>query len=251
MIRITFLLSVLILLIGCKENEQSKSYQDEPNAKLDSASSQHWTSLAESLKDTILERSSPRALDLTKHQIFIDTTRNSKFYQSLKNWKESIWDKKAINSTLNLLNEDFKPIQVDLKSFPNHFITLRKLNDQFVLYDRCDGIDPRFEIRDSVFIIYGPLESHAEPISRMISITDDSIELELKTFQLRSHDEKSRLNIKRVEDFIYKLSYSSLYNGKTYIRNEYLTTIDAIQKFDLVVNNCPIIKVREFDGFDE
>ena len=247
MTRLTFILAIIILTISCAENREPKSTQSESTSKIDSAADRPRTLLEESEEDTILERNDPNLLDLSKHQVFIDTTRNSTFYESVKQWSESKWDKQSINSSLNAINKDFKPKHIDLKDFPSHFITLRKLNDQFVLYDRCDGIDPRFEIRDTAFIFYGPLESDAESISKMISLTDNSIELELRTFQAKSNDQKSRLTIEKIDDFIYKLTYKN----QTFDRVEYLTTINGIEKFDLVVNNCPTMKMMEFDGFDE
>ncbi|HBF21700.1 MAG: hypothetical protein CMI36_14920 [Owenweeksia sp.] len=226
---------------------KSKATQRETTSKIDSAADRPKTLLEETEEDTILERNDPNSLDLSKHQIFIDTTRNSTFYESVKQWGESKWDKQSIKSSLNAINKDFKPKQIDLKNFPSHFITLRKFNDQFVLYDRCDGIDPRFEIRDTAFIFYGPLESDAESISNIISLTNNSIELELRTFQAKSNDQKSRLKIEKIDDFIYKMTYKN----QTFDRVEYLTTVDGIEKFDLVVNNCPTMKMMEFDGFDE
>ena len=226
---------------------KSKSTQRETTSKIDSAADRPKTLLEETEEDTILERNNPNSLDLTKHQIFIDTTRSSKFYERIKNWKQSKLDKRTIESYLFEINKGSQPEQIDLKEFPSHFITLRKLNDKFVLYERCDGIDPRFEIRDTAFIFYGPLESDAESISKMISLTNNSIELELRTFQAKSSDQKSRLKIERIDDFIYKLTYKN----QTFDRVEYLTTIDGIEKFDLVVNNCTTMKMMEFDGFDE
>lgn len=247
MTRYTFILTILILTVSCSENPKSQSTKTETISKIDSAADRPQTLLEKAEIDTILERNNPNSLDLTKHQIFIDTTRSSEFYERVKNWEQSKWDKRTIESYLNEINEDFQPEQIDLNEFPSHFITLRKLNDQFVLYDRCDGIDPRFEIRDTAFIFYGPLESDAESISKMISLTDNSIELELITFQAKSRDQKSRLTIEKIDDFIYKLTYKN----QTFDRVEYLTTVNGIEKFDLVVNNCPTMKMIEFDGFDE
>ncbi len=247
MTRFTFLLTILILTVSCTENMKSKSTQIVTSTKSDSEINRTKTLLEEAEVDTILERNNPNFLDLSKHQIFIDTTRSSVFYERVKNWRQSKWGKRAIDSYLNEINKDFQPEKVDLKDFPSYFITLRKLNDQFVVYDRCDGIDPRFEIRDTAFIFYGPLEPDAESISKMISLSDNSIELELRTFQAKSNDQKSILKIVKVDDFVYKL----FYKNQTSDRIEYLTTVDGIERFDLVVNNCPTMKMMEFDGFDK
>ncbi len=245
--RLTFILTILILTISCTDNRTENSTQGETNTEIDSAAKQSETLVEEFSEDTIPERNNPHSLDLSKYQIFIDTTRSSKFYESVKNWRGSKWDNQSINSSLNAINKGFQPKQVNLKGFPTYFIALRKLNDQFVLYDRCDGIAPRFEIRDTAFIFYGPLESDAESIAKMISLKDNLAEFELRTFQAKSNDQKSKLRIEKVGEFVYKLTYKN----QTFDRIEYLTTVDGIEKFDLLVNNCPTMKMMEFDGFDE
>lgn len=197
-------------------------------------------------EDTILERNNPDSLDLSKHQIFIDTTRSSKFYKDLINWSESKWDIESIKSSVEELSKDFKLKNIEISNFPNHFISLRKLEGNFILYDRCDGIDPRFEIRKGFFIFYGPLESHADLISKIRINSEKRIELELKTHKTFSSDEKSFLIIKKIDDYIYKMEYKS----ENYNRLYYITTIENIRKFDLVVNNCPSMKMSEFKKFD-
>ena len=247
MTRYKLILTILILTVSCSENTKSQSTKTETISKIDLVEDRPKTLLDIAEIDTILERNNPNSLDLTKHQVFIDTTRSSEFYARVKNWEQSKWDKQTIESYLNEINKDFQPQQIDLKEFPSHFITLRKLNNQFVLYDRCDGIDPRFEIRDTAFIFYGPLESDAESISKTISLTNNSIELELRTFHVKSSDKKSILKIKKIDYLIYKMTYKN----QAFDRVEYLTTVAGIEKFDLIVNNCPTMKMMEFDGFDE
>ncbi len=247
MTRFTLIALILILILGCTEHTKSTPTQTEANSKIDSIDSTPQTILDNVEIDTILERNNPKSLDLTKHQIFIDTTRSSEFYERLRNWEQSELDKQTIELYLNEINKDFQPKEIDLKGFPSHFITLRKLNNQFVLYDRCDGVDPRFKISDTAFISYGPLELGVESISKLISLTNNSIELELRTYQSKSNNQKSRLKIEKIEDFIYKMTYAY----QTYNSIEYLTTINGIENFDLVVNNCTTMKMLEFDGFDK
>jgi len=246
MIRYTFILIALIFTVSCKENIKSNSTQTKTATKINSEINRPKTFLEEAEVDTILERNNPNSLDLSKHQIFIDTTRSSEFYERLKNWRQPKWDKQTIDSYLHEIKEDFRPVQIDLKGFPSHFITLRKLNDQFVLYDRCDGIDPRFEIQGTAFIFYGPLESNPEFISKMIALSDNSIQLELRRISAKPENQKSELKIEKVDESVYKLTYKNQILGRV----EYLTTVKQIEKFDLVVNNCPKMKMMEFDGFD-
>ena len=57
-------------------------------------------------RNSILKRANPKFLNLKKAQIFIDTTRNSKFYLSIKNWKKSKYDKKDIKMLMSIEEED-------------------------------------------------------------------------------------------------------------------------------------------------
>lgn len=200
-------------------------------------------------EDTILEKNNPKFLDLSRHQIFIDTTRNSKFYKSLIKWKETELDKDLINSAIDELGKDVEYIRDSIDNFPKRFITLRKLNNKFVLYDRCDGIDPRFAIKKGLFIFYGPLESYAELITKVRLISKDKIELELKTHKNLSSDEKSIIEIEKIDNFLYIMKYKN----ESYNKIIYLTTTEYIEDFDLVVNHCPKMKmpaiIDKFDNF--
>jgi len=247
MTRLTYILAILFLISSCSRNQTSNSEKEILEPDEDYVSEQIELSDQDFFEDTILERCDPKSLDLSKYQIFIDTTKNSEFYKNLKNWSASKWDIQSINVTLNAINKDLNFSKIELIDFPSQFITLRKLNGQFFLYDRCDGIDPRFEIRDTAFISYGPLESDAESISKLIFLTEKSIELELRSFQAKSNYSYSKLKIDKIQEFIYRLTYTN----KTYHRIEYVTTIDGIEKFDLVVNHCPDRKSIEFEGFDK
>ena len=143
---------IALFIVNCSRNKNS-------NTK----------SSIEFIEDTILEKNNPKSIDLSKHQLFIDTTRNSIFYDKLKNWSESEYQIRDIEIYLNEINKGFTPKSINLKKFPSRFISLRNLNNKFILYDRCDGIDQRFVFRDTAFITYGPLESDAESISKIIS----------------------------------------------------------------------------------
>ena len=196
----TFLiLSIIILTVSCTGKEHSNL-----DPKSDSTAGQN-----EFAQDTIPERNNPKSVDLTKHQLFIDTTRNSEFFDRLKNWEESEWDRQSIIASLKATNNDFQPVEVAREQFPRHFITLRKLNGAFILYDRCDGIDQRFEIRDTAFIFYGPLESEAGSISKIVTQTTNVIELELRIFQFNSTDQRATLKIEKVYDSIFKMTYKN------------------------------------------
>ena len=86
--RFSFILSILFLTICCTELKKSESSQGEETTKILSKADQTQTLFEEAVEDTIVERNTPSSLDLSKHQIFIDTTRNSIFYKNIKNWSE-------------------------------------------------------------------------------------------------------------------------------------------------------------------
>ncbi|WP_299120595.1 hypothetical protein [uncultured Tenacibaculum sp.] len=205
----------------------------------------------ETKEDTILEKNNPEFLDLSIHQIFIDTTRSSKFYKNIIDWKESKIDKELINLTVKELKKHKKYVIDYADNFPNHFITLRKLNNEFVLYDRCDGIDSRFTINNGLFIFYGPLESHAELITNIKVISKNKIKLLLKTDKGLSYDEKSIIEIEKKSNFLYVMKYKN----ESYDEIIHLTSVEYIKNFDLIVNHCPEMKMPEivnrFDDFQE
>lgn len=231
-----------ILYFSCKQKNNYKNENIEITPDLDTDSS-----YVETKEDTILEKNNPKYLDFSKHQMFIDTTRNSRFFKEFSNWEKSKWDIESINSAIKYHNKNFKPKTIELKRFPNKFISLRKLNGEFILYSRCNGKDSRYEITQNAFIFLGPLESDAESISKILINKEDRIKIELKTYEQKSSDKKSILEIEKLDSLIYKLTYSNL--NFSYI--DYLTTIDEINKFDLVVNYCPKEMMLEYDKFDK
>ena len=226
---------ILIFLLGCENSEnEKKEIVKVENQEI------------EFLQDTILERNNPNSLDLTKHQIFIDTTRKSEFYEYLINWKPDKYDINPAETYIKELNKISKYKKVDFGNFPRLFVKINKLEDEFYLYDRCDGIDPRFELRDSAFIFYGPLESDAETIKKVIQINNKGIKLELNAFKAKTQTEFSNLEILKTE---FKGIYLMKYKNENYDREVFLIPTKDILKYDLVVNNCPNMKMHEYEPF--
>ncbi|WP_422092092.1 hypothetical protein [Tenacibaculum ovolyticum] len=198
-------------------------------------------------KDSILKRTNPKFLNLKKTQIFIDTTRSSEFYLRIKNWKKSKYDMEDIGNYLKRLDKNFNNINIELKDFPKNFVMLRKLNGKFILYDRCDGIDLRFELTKNNFFIYGVWESEVHTISKVVELKKHSLNLELNSIKSRTEFQKSFLELKRIENSIFEINFK---NEHTKL-NLYLTSLDKISEFDLVVNHCLEMKIFEYQYFDE
>ncbi|GAB7258322.1 hypothetical protein [Polaribacter marinaquae] len=197
-------------------------------------------------KDTIIEKNNPKSLNLNENQIFIDTTRNSIFYKRIENWKKSKYDINDTKLSLKKLNENFKPKSIQLKEFPNNFITLRKLKGEYILYERCDGIDQRFELLKDSFIIYGPLESKAHTIYKLIESKKGNIKLELNSIESRTKFQKTIIEIHKINESVYEMTFKN----KNRNFKIFLTTIERIREFNLVVNHCPKMKMSEFEKFD-
>lgn len=229
--KIFLLYAIIILSVSCKKAK---------NNEADSI-------FIETTEDTILERNTPENLDFSQHQVYIDTTGSSRFFKEITDWDKSRWDIESITSGIKYYSKDFKPKPINIKKFPSKFISLRKLNNQFVLYSRCNGIDERYEINKNAFIFLGPLESEVELISKVLINTKDVLKLELRTYEQKSPDKKSIILIEKINNLIYKLTYSNL--KFNYI--DYLTSVDKVNEFDLIVNYCPKEMMLEYDKFDQ
>ena len=194
--------------------------------------------------DTILEKNNPKNLDLSKHQLFIDTTRNSENFEKLINWKPNRRDNDAISYREKEIAKKYKPLKIDLKQFPKHWISLKKLNNEFVIYEPCDRNTTAFEINESSVLFFYQLEPDVDLISKLIKITYNEISLGLRTIPQKKATERNELTIKPTEfENVYVLTYSF---GKWYV-----TPKEKVSEFDIVINHCPTMKRMEFNGFDK
>ena len=186
--------------------------------------------------DTIAERTDWKNVNLEAHQLFIDTTRTWEAYEGYKNWNES----NRLDSDYLLPAYDFeliKPIQ-EYKSklkFPKKFITLKKFHDSYLLYERCDGESRRYELLDSNLVFWGPLEVQPNPYTEVLEESEEKLILKIA--------EETTFTFQLIEPSVYKLTYES----RDYSHTVYLTTPDKCEDFDIMVNNCPLEKVFEFE----
>jgi hypothetical protein len=169
--------------------------------------------------DTIIERNSPNNLNLEKHQLFIDTTYNSQYHKILNNWNN-------INSQ-------------NIQSWT----VIRKLGNDFLIYDRSDGMDPIFQFNKGEFIINGVHEKTKYKIetkkrnSNIIIITI----------------EENNRNFKTIEITNTNNSYVSVirFYGKGYDRKYWITKFENIKQFDCLVNSYKFGKMSECNKFTE
>ena len=226
------------ILISCKQKTESKQAEikttEIPAWKID--------------LDTILERNNPQSLDLSKHQLFIDTTRNSEIYERVINWKPNKMDIDAISYYEKEISKKNKSKKIYLKGFPRHWISLKKLNDEFVIYEPCDGNTPSFEINESSVIFFHQLETDADLISELIKLRGDEIVLELRTIPQKTESEKAELSIKPTD---FKNVYELIYSFDDVVNKQFVTPNKKVSEFDIIVNHCPTMKRGEFKGFDK
>lgn len=198
-------------------------------------------------QDTILEKNNPKNLDLSKHQLFIDTTRNSEFYEAYYHWEPH---KFYIHDTDHYIKEISKkhPIKTtSIGNFPDTWITLEKLNNEFVVYDKCDAISRRYFIAKNAIHIYN-IEGDSDLIYEVRKRTDTEIIIETRVISQKSESEKGIFSIKKTNfDYVYIL-ICSYENWET---KSLVTPLKHLNKFDLVVNHCVQTKRLEFNGFDK
>ncbi len=172
--------------------------------------------------DVVLEMNDPKNLDLSKNQLFIDTSKTYKYYDEMLSWNH---DEQARNIRL--------------------FVSLRKFHKEFILYNRCDGIDECFGFADSSFEIFGLLESEINTINKFLKKTDNEMIVELLTHT----STKTIVSIQPSEyENVFQLHYKNDESDTTY----YVASVKDIKKFNLVVNHCVDRKIVEFmDVFDK
>jgi hypothetical protein len=226
-------------IINKKENQVSTVIDNKDNSNLSDKNSTNQL-------DTILEYNNPKTLDLTKHQLFIDTTRNSDFFKNLVKINQSQSTVKFLKMSMKEIGVD-NQISINIKDFPYTFIAVRKLNNEFVLYDRCNGNDPVFQLTDSSFAVYGPLESEMEPIKKLIGFNGNRLKLQLQTYIQKSTNKSAIVTIDKTEyDNIFRITYESEKSNWVQIA----TPIEHAKDFNLIVNHCPQQMVIEYSKFD-
>ena len=197
--------------------------------------------------DTILEENNPEKLDLSKAQLFQDTTRNSLFYQQLIDWTPRIYHQESVKLYVEKLRKGYRPKVKSLKKFPKIFISLRKFQNEFFLYDRCDGIDPRFEIKEGLFLKYGFWEVDPKAIETIVKESSQELELMVWDNAWEETSKTARVSIKKSA---IAHVYSLTYHTDSFQRKEWVTPLNHVSSFDLIVNHCPKEKMSEYAGFE-
>lgn len=228
-------------LTGCDPKYKSSPTQLESSVSQNSAPERLGS-------DSIPKVNDPETLDLTQHQLFLDASGKSGFFREVEGWESPRNRQQTIKNHLKTIHDDFRPLMIDLKNFPRNWVTIRKLHGNFVLYNRCDGIDPRFELRDSAFVFHWIWESEAEAFQKLLVFQDDKISIQVRTYPGKVPDNHAYISLSSTAfEYIYLLHY----HNKDYDLKYYVIPVERIEEFDLLVNHCPTQKEIEFNGFEK
>ena len=195
--------------------------------------------------DTIIEKNDPNSLDLSKHQLFIDTTRTYEYYDRTEKWNLFENSEATPIDYVNHLYKSQGFDEFDLKDFPKRWIRLRQYKNKFILYDRCDGTETSYGLTDSIFYVFGVHElQDVRKMKRIIKRSEDEIKLELEKYKNEPEERPLTAHIKKTgTKDVYKLRI----NFGDRVSTIFVTPIRSIRGFDVLINHCPINKVVEFD----
>jgi hypothetical protein len=195
--------------------------------------------------DTVLEKNTPDKLNMNHHQLFIDTTSiRPRTATSPLNYKKNPSTIAAVEDIIQELIKIAPATSIKLTAgFPTKFVPIHPHQGSFILYDRCDGIDPQYKIEKDKILQFGPLELSAYTIAQVITQTATTLHLQLNALSSQPEAAKIDFKITKTDNpYIFKL----LENNRT----TYLTPLHHANQFDILVNHCPNQKVVEYTNWD-
>lgn len=185
--------------------------------------------------DTIIERNNPDSLDLNLHQVFIDTTKNSEYFDRLKNWKPSETLKETVEKyKSNIFDSSITP-EFDLKGFPTEWVVLKKFKGEFLIHSPCNGIGGRF-ILSKNSVDYYSLEPETDLITSIDKISSDHLILRLKVHSDKSEETRTAVFSIRKTKFEHIFLEKTVYDHT--IGYDLITPLSKIDQFNLLVENC-------------
>lgn len=222
----------MILLISCS----SSKIEEKIDIKQSKVNIQPEKQIS---TDTILEQNSPVLLDLTIHQLFIDTTRNSKYFKQILDWRPNEFDKEGADYYFKEITKKFDSKKFDLKEYSGDWISIHSLDNEYVAYNPSNGIDRRYTLTDSSIVNYA-IEADSDLISKVVSLDKIELILELRTIPQKSKNQISYLRIKKTKiPYLYSIQNSESldFDNTEYIN--LVTRIEDLVKFNLVVSDAP------------
>ncbi len=226
----------LLVLLACKEKTTLYVTNDKY-----SNSNENYEEI-----DTVLEKNNPKRLDLSKQQLFIDTTKTSQFFQSYYNWNPNL-QHENFSYFLKEITKKFPLQKQEISSFPREWLVIEKLNDEFLIYKPCNGSTESFVITDEALYFFHQLEPEVALLHRVVTSNDTIFNATLLTLSEKNTVIQSNFSIQPSE---MKDVYQLKYNHDAIVEEKYIIPMDKVIHFNMVVNHCPEDMVREYDNFD-
>ena len=191
--------------------------------------------------DTIPELNTLVNLDSSIHQFFIDTTKNSRYYNQIKNWKPNKFDIQGANFYYNEILKNHKPANKPIKNFPRKFTAVHQFENQLLSFNPINGIDHRFSITDTSIIHYR-IEADCDLINKVVKETKNELILELRTIPQKRENQIEFLQIKKTSiPYIYQVSSSATNSFETNHFQNIFIDIDSLSKINMLVDDAPFL----------
>ena len=179
------------------------------------------------------------------HAIYIDTTRQSKFYNRLTDFEFDKSDLQLYQGNYQYvkgkLPNSFKPGKVDV---PEHWIPVFHYKSNYYLYAPADwGNAGRRLINDSAFVYWYMDGPSPVPISNFKKLSENQYVLEIEPFN--SSEKKQQLKIYTI-DSETQLSVFEFSDEPEQHRYQLYIPKENAKYFDMIVNYCDNQKQLEF-----
>ena len=181
------------------------------------------------------------------HSIFIDTNKQSSYYNSITDFELNEYDEETYNASLERLKENNLELEKKIiKGLPLEWIQLRQYDEKFYVYHPCDFMSHyQASITDSTFIDYtgeGPIASKISGFEKL----DD------KTFRFylnKGYGERI-LNIHIIDDESKIAVFEDIPDANMTAYYDLMIAAEKAREVPIIVNVCDGMKQSEFE-FEE
>jgi len=190
-----------------------------------------------------------KIIDGDAHSIFIDRSKDSKFYESITRFKFQYFDEDSYAHSTDYLKKQNITLTKVKPIIPwTNWVKIKQYKGQFYAYRPCDFLSHfRQSVNDSTFIDW----TGEGPVANKI-IGQQKIDHKTYAFQLTGiydHDRKVIIHIIDAQKGI--AVFEEITNG-TYKRYYLMIAAEKIKSVPIIVNYCPTSKQAElqFDAPD-
>ncbi len=190
--------------------------------------------------DTIFIRKD--SLKGVSQSIFIETNKNSKFYENITSFKFGMFDKESYDNSLDYLKKNKIKLKRHKTIVPSiKWVTLKKYNGQLYAYYPCD-FNSYFQvsINDTTFIDWtgeGPIANKIKSQRKLNNTT-----FEIKVTGINEQDRTITINIIDKTKGIAVFTETTVQNGEIHF---FMIMADKIKTVPFIVNNCETSKQSE------